>query len=129
MTNTNSEEEISSAQPPVLLGGNSGKQVSSAEAVLLGALAPGVNGATWSTVKFTFLTLGICLAAMLALAFSSSDATMIIHVMLLVFISGVLFFLLNSFLAETGLVSIEQQMQEMGLAPKDEATESTKKSS
>ncbi|KAF9589871.1 hypothetical protein IFM89_029111 [Coptis chinensis] len=130
MTNTNPQQDVSSAQ-----------------AVLLGALAPGVNGATWSTVKITFLTLAVCLAAMLGLAFSSSDSTMIVHVMLLVLITGVLFFLLNrsswskpgrplslwvgrsaesavigeSFLAETGLVSVEQQMQDMGLVSKDGA--------
>ncbi|PIA35226.1 hypothetical protein AQUCO_03600116v1 [Aquilegia coerulea] len=76
---------------------SSQQAVSSAEAVLLGALAPGVNGPTWSTVKITFLTLGVCLAAMLGLAFSSSDSTMIIHVMLLVLITGVLFFLLSRY--------------------------------
>ncbi|XP_077244358.1 uncharacterized protein LOC143884592 [Tasmannia lanceolata] len=94
--------------------------VSSAKAVLLGALASGVNGPTWSMIKITFLTLGVCLAAMLALAFSSSDFIMIIHVLLLVVISGILLVLLNRFLAETGLVSIEQQMEEMGIATKDQ---------
>ncbi|XP_058735467.1 uncharacterized protein LOC131607480 isoform X2 [Vicia villosa] len=69
-------------------------EVSSATAVLLGALAPGVNGATWNTLKSAFLMLGLCLAVMLGLAFSSSD---------------------KWFLAETGLVSVEHQMREMGL--------------
>ncbi|XP_058201921.1 uncharacterized protein LOC131316535 isoform X2 [Rhododendron vialii] len=49
------------------------EDVSSAKAVLLGALAPGVNGPTWNTLKVAFLMLGLCLAAMLGLAFSSSD--------------------------------------------------------
>ncbi|XP_052183223.1 uncharacterized protein LOC127795521 [Diospyros lotus] len=96
------------------------EQVSSAKAVLLGALAPGVNGATWNTLKFAFLMLGLCLAAMLGLAFSSSDSGLMLHVVLLVLITGALFTLLSRFLAQTGLVSIEHQMQEMGLAPKDD---------
>ncbi|XP_057462826.1 uncharacterized protein LOC130752951 [Actinidia eriantha] len=95
------------------------EDVSSAQAVLLGALAPGVNGPTWNTLKFAFLMLGLCLAAMLGLAFSSSDSWLILHVTLLVLITGTLFLLLSSFLAQTGLVSVEHQMQEMGLVPKD----------
>ncbi|KAL6562122.1 hypothetical protein OROGR_003129 [Orobanche gracilis] len=92
---------------------------SSAEAVMLGALAPGVNGPTWNTVKIAFLLLGVCLAAMLGLAFSFSDSSLIFHVTFLVFIAGSLFLLLSSFLAETGLVSVEYQMEEMGLGTKD----------
>ncbi|KAL8113023.1 hypothetical protein AgCh_020370 [Apium graveolens] len=71
------------------------EQVSAATAVLLGALAPGVNGQTWNTLKIAFLMLGLCLTAMLSLAFSASDSTLIIHVTLLVFITGTLFFLLT----------------------------------
>ncbi|XP_077253474.1 uncharacterized protein LOC143892623 [Tasmannia lanceolata] len=93
--------------------------LSSAKAVLLGALASGVNGPTWSMIKITFLTLGVCLLAMLLLAFSSSDFIMIIHVLLLFLISGVLLILLNGFLAQTGLVSLGQQMEEMGIVRKD----------
>ncbi|WOG85152.1 hypothetical protein DCAR_0104339 [Daucus carota subsp. sativus] len=92
-------------------------QVSAATAVLLGALAPGVNGQTWNTLKVAFLMLGLCLTAMLALAFSASDLSLIIHVTFLVLITGILFFLLTSFLSQTGLVSVENQMKEMGLAP------------
>ncbi|KAL6567399.1 hypothetical protein OROGR_001067 [Orobanche gracilis] len=92
---------------------------SSAEAAMLGALAPGVNGPTWNTVKIAFLLLGVCLAAMLGLAFSFSDSSLIFHVTLLVLIAGSLFLLLSSFLAETGLVSVEYQMEEMGLGTKD----------
>eukprot|EP00262_Sarcandra_glabra_P010199 TRINITY_DN25162_c0_g1_i1.p1 TRINITY_DN25162_c0_g1~~TRINITY_DN25162_c0_g1_i1.p1 ORF type:complete len:111 (+),score=21.41 TRINITY_DN25162_c0_g1_i1:321-653(+) len=100
--------------------------VSSAKAVLLGALASGVNGPTWFVLKIAFLTLGICLAAMLALAFLSNDFIMIMHVILLLVIGGLLFLLLNGFLAQTGLVSIEQQMEEMGLAAKDQVEPSKK---
>ncbi|WJX46096.1 hypothetical protein P8452_32927 [Trifolium repens] len=93
--------------------------VSSATAVLLGALAPGVNGATWNTLKSSFLMLGLCLAVMLGLAFSSSDSWLVFHVVFLVLICVTLFLLLSWFLAETGLVSIEHQMREMGLEVKD----------
>ncbi|XP_058072380.1 uncharacterized protein LOC131221217 [Magnolia sinica] len=93
--------------------------ISSTKAVLLGALASGVNGPTWSAIKITFLTLGVCFAAILALSFLSNDFIMIIHIILLVVISGTLFLLLSNFLAQTGLVSIEQQMEEMGLGPRD----------
>ncbi|KAK4439955.1 hypothetical protein Salat_0330400 [Sesamum alatum] len=95
------------------------ERFSSAEAVMLGALAPGVNGPTWNTLKIAFLMLGLCLAAMLGLAFSFSDSSLVFHVTFLVLIAATLFLLLTSFLAETGLVSVEHQMQEMGLGSKD----------
>ncbi|XP_027163979.1 uncharacterized protein LOC113764116 [Coffea eugenioides] len=94
------------------------EDLSSAQAVLMGALAPGVNGPTWNTLKIAFLMLGVSLVAMLGLAFSSSDSTLTLHVAVFVFLTGTLFFLLSSFLAQTGLVSVEHQMQEIGLAPK-----------
>ncbi|KAK9152802.1 hypothetical protein Sjap_000282 [Stephania japonica] len=102
------------------VGNPNSQQVSSATAVLVGALASGVNGPTWSVVKATFFILALSLAAMSCLAFLSKDLAMALHVFVLVALSGALFFLLNRFLAETGLVSIEQQMQEMGLAPNDQ---------
>ncbi|XP_057471353.1 uncharacterized protein LOC130760158 isoform X3 [Actinidia eriantha] len=71
------------------------EDVSSAKAVFLGALAPGVNGPTWNTLKFSFLMLGLCLSAMLGLAFSSSDSWLILHVTILVLITGTLFMLLS----------------------------------
>ncbi|KAK6264710.1 hypothetical protein QUC31_012912 [Theobroma cacao] len=93
--------------------------ISSAQAVLLGALAPGVNGPTWNTLKTAFLMLGLCLAVMFGLAFSSSDSTLILHVAFLVLITITLFLLLDWFLEQTGLVSVECQMQEMDLVPND----------
>ncbi|XVE51359.1 hypothetical protein DITRI_Ditri02bG0034000 [Diplodiscus trichospermus] len=93
--------------------------ISSAQAVLLGALAPGVNGPTWKTLKSAFLMLGLCLAVMLGLAFSSSDSSLILHVAFLVLITITLFLLLNWFLEQTGLVSIERQMEDMDLIPND----------
>ncbi|EOY28212.1 Nuclear control of ATPase protein 2 [Theobroma cacao] len=69
--------------------------ISSAQAVLLGALAPGVNGPTWNTLKTAFLMLGLCLAVMFGLAFSSSDSTLILHVAFLVLITITLFLLLD----------------------------------
>ncbi|CAN1129605.1 hypothetical protein LINPERPRIM_LOCUS17531 [Linum perenne] len=93
--------------------------VSSAEAVLLGALAPGVNAPTWNTLKSAFFLLAVSLAVMLGLAFSSSDSSLVIHVGFLVIITATLFFLLSWFLSQTGLVSIEHQMQDLDLVPKD----------
>lgn len=89
--------------------------VSSTEAVLYGALASGVNGPTWLVLKVVFLLLGFCLSAMLALAFTSSDFVIVGLVLLLVVLGAVLFILLNGFLAQTGLVSVDQQMEEIGI--------------
>ncbi|CAL9197640.1 unnamed protein product [Musa hybrid cultivar] len=94
--------------------------MSSANAVLLGALASGVNDQTWFVLKVTFLLLGLCLTSMLALAFSSSDFIIVGHVLLLVTVGAVLFLLLNRFLAQTGLVSVEQQMKEMGISDREQ---------
>ncbi|KAK6124401.1 hypothetical protein DH2020_041894 [Rehmannia glutinosa] len=114
-------------------GQSSKERCSSAEAVMLGALAPGVNvsksqGPTWNTLKIAFLMLGVCLAAMLGLAFSFSDSSLIFHVTFLVLIAATLFLLLSGFLAETGLVSVEHQMKEMGLGTKDVGGDRSKKS-
>ncbi|WCJ27058.1 hypothetical protein M5689_008833 [Euphorbia peplus] len=86
---------------------------------LLGALAPGVNGPTWNTLRSAFVMLGVCLVVMLGLAFSSSDSWLIIHVAFLVLIAASLFFLLTWFLSEVGLVSVEHQMKELDLVPND----------
>ncbi|KAK1282494.1 hypothetical protein QJS10_CPB22g00603 [Acorus calamus] len=56
---------------------------------------------------------------MMTLAFSSSDFVIVGHVLLLILISGVLLFLLTNFLAQTGLVTVEQQMEEMGISQKN----------
>ncbi|XAR66480.1 hypothetical protein NMG60_11012739 [Bertholletia excelsa] len=104
------------------------EEVSSAKAVLVGALASGVNAPTWNTLKIAFLMLGLCLVAMLSLAFSASDFGLVFHVTLLVLISGTLFLLLSRFLEQTGLVSVEHQMQEMGLSL-DHSSMKNKKSS
>ncbi|KAJ8761475.1 hypothetical protein K2173_001608 [Erythroxylum novogranatense] len=93
--------------------------ISAAQAVLLGALAPGVNGPTWNTLKSAFLLLGLCLAVMFGLAFISSDSSLILHVGFLVLIAATLFLLLSWFLSQTGFVSIEHQMREMDLVPND----------
>ncbi|KAL9234051.1 hypothetical protein vseg_008967 [Gypsophila vaccaria] len=95
------------------------QQISSTEAVLVGALAPGINGQTWNTMKFVFVMLGFSLTFMLILGFTSCDFGLIFHVAFLVLITFTLFFLLARFLEQTGLVSVEHQMQEIGLRPKD----------
>jgi len=86
---------------------------SAAEAVLLGALAPGVNSPTWLVLKCVMLALGACLAMMLYAALYSSSLAMAFHVLVLVLLSSVLFILLNWFLSQTGIVSVEQQMKDM----------------
>lgn len=99
-------------------------KVSPATAVVLGALAPGVNvrstllmlleilsymlpiqvlifllfgfqGATWNTLKSTFVMLGLCLAVMLGLTFSSGDSLLMLHVAFLLVIAVSLFLLIN----------------------------------
>ncbi|XP_010499334.1 PREDICTED: uncharacterized protein LOC104776880 [Camelina sativa] len=94
-------------------------QISSTEAVLLGALAPGVNGPTWNTLRFAFLLLGLCLAFMLSVAFTSGQSILLVHVGFLIIIAASLFILLNWFLDQTGLVQVETQMQELNLLPND----------
>ncbi|XP_060193631.1 uncharacterized protein LOC132622957 isoform X1 [Lycium barbarum] len=74
------------------------EELSSAGAVLVGALAPGVNAPTWNTLKIAFLMLVLCLAVMLGLAFSSSDFSLTLHVAFLFLITGTLFILLSSLL-------------------------------
>ncbi|KAL1217397.1 hypothetical protein V5N11_028878 [Cardamine amara subsp. amara] len=97
-------------------------EISSTEAVLLGALAPGVNAPTWNTLRFAFLLLGLCLAFMLSVAFTSGQSMLLVHVGFLIIIASTLFILLNWFLAQTGLVQVETQMQELNLVPKDDKT-------
>ncbi|XP_078169893.1 uncharacterized protein LOC144564205 [Carex rostrata] len=106
------------------MGKEESKDVSSTEAVLMGALASGVNSPTWLFLKGIFLLLGVSLIAMFALAFSSSDFVIVAHITFLVVIGAVLFILLSGFLAQTGLVSVEQQMEEIGLL---KTTEEVKK--
>ncbi|GAB4826970.1 hypothetical protein Ancab_033851 [Ancistrocladus abbreviatus] len=112
-------EEVSSSSSNKAVQQFGIEDVSSAKAVLLGALAPGVNGPTWHALKIIFLVLVISLIMMLALAFTSSDFALILHIGFLVFITLVLFVLMSRFLEQTGLVSVQHQMEEMGLMPKD----------
>ncbi|KAL6611177.1 hypothetical protein ACP70R_039105 [Stipagrostis hirtigluma subsp. patula] len=106
------------------MDGRPSDEVSSAEAVLVGALSSGVNAPTWFMLKITFLLLAVCFTAMLSLAVSSQNFVIVAHVLLLLTIGTVLFVLLSRFLAEVGLVPVEQQMQEMGIH-KSEATYKT----
>ncbi|KAI6705167.1 hypothetical protein NL676_008129 [Syzygium grande] len=96
------------------------EDVSPATAVLLGALAPGVNGPTWNALKMAFVMLGGSLAVMMGLAYSSSDSWLTLHVSFLVVITLALFLLLSWFLAQTGLVSVETQMQDLNLVLNDQ---------
>ncbi|XP_049931615.1 uncharacterized protein LOC126409717 [Nymphaea colorata] len=94
---------------------SSQESVPAAKAVLLGALASGVNASTWSVIKMVFLSLGLCFAAMLFIAFASDEPTLILHVLILVSLGALLFLLLSWFLSQTGLVSVDQQMAELGI--------------
>lgn len=95
---------------------------SAVEAVLLGTLAPGVNSPTWLVLKCVMLCLGTCLATMLYAALDSSSSAIVFHVLVLVLLSSMLFILLNWFLSQTGIVSVEQQMKDMGLQNRQETT-------
>lgn len=53
------------------------------------------QGPTWTTLKSAFVMLGMCLAVMFGLAFSSSDSSLILHVGFLLLIALTLFFLLS----------------------------------
>ncbi|KAJ4879879.1 Uncharacterized protein Rs2_36933 [Raphanus sativus] len=80
----------------LLLGKKDGEEaersgVSSTEAVLFGALAPGVNAPTWNTMKLAFLMLGLCLTFMLSIAFTSSQSMLLVHVGFLIVIASSLF--------------------------------------
>ncbi|CAH8355453.1 unnamed protein product [Eruca vesicaria subsp. sativa] len=73
-------------------------EFSSTEAVLLGALAPGVNAPTWNTLKLAFLLLSLCLTFMLSIAFTSGQSMLLVHVGFLISIASSLFILLNWFI-------------------------------
>ncbi|CAF1709556.1 unnamed protein product [Brassica oleracea] len=101
-------------------------EVSSTEAVLLGALAPGVNvrilffflpslsmlfikpyldriflqASTWNTLKLSFLMLGLCLTFMLSIAFTSGQSMLLVHVGFLIVIASSLFVLLNWYIIQ-----------------------------
>ncbi|XP_057840645.1 uncharacterized protein LOC131050476 [Cryptomeria japonica] len=94
------------------------EKVSAMEAVLLGALGPGVNRPTWTVLKCVLLALGVCLATMFYAAMYSSHSVMAFHVFVLVLLSGGLFILLSWFLSQTGIVSVEEQMKDMNVPSK-----------
>jgi hypothetical protein len=56
---------------------------------------------------------------MLSVAFTSGQSMLLVHVGFLIVIASTLFILLNWFLAQTGLVQVETQMQELNLLPND----------
>ncbi|XP_030543660.1 uncharacterized protein LOC115750436 isoform X2 [Rhodamnia argentea] len=96
------------------------EDVSPATAVLLGALAPGVNGPTWNALKMAFVMLGGSLAVMMGLAFSSSDSWLTLHVSFLVIITLALFLLLSCLiycfsLPHRMLASSSGEMQDLSM--------------
>ncbi|KAL0798845.1 hypothetical protein Bca101_054020 [Brassica carinata] len=58
---------------------------------------------------------------MLSVAFTGGQSTLLVHVGFLIVIASSLFVLLNWFLAQTGLVPVEAQIEELNLAPSDKS--------
>lgn len=85
------------------------------QALLLGTLAPGLNAPTWAALQAVMLALGVSLVGLFCIALGSSSLALLGHVMLLLFLAGMLFVLLNWFVSQTGLVTVEQQMKNLNL--------------
>lgn len=94
-------------------------KASAGEAVLLGALAQGVNAPTWTLLRIVLLALAASLLWMLALASNIQGFGPLLHVLVLILVAITLFLLLNWFISETGIVPVEQQMKELNLTDAD----------
>ncbi|CAM6046079.1 unnamed protein product [Sphagnum compactum] len=94
---------------------NNNNKAGAGEAVLLGALAGGVNAPTWTVLRTVLLALVISLLLLLAVAWNSAGFAPLFHVILLITIAVTLILLLNWFISETGLVPVEQQLMELNL--------------
>lgn len=94
-------------------------KASAGEAVLLGALAQGVNAPTWTFLRMVLLALAASLLFMLAVAINIQGFGPLLHVLVLILVAITLFILLNWFISETGIVPVEQQMAELNLTDAD----------
>ncbi|OAE21202.1 hypothetical protein AXG93_4012s1330 [Marchantia polymorpha subsp. ruderalis] len=102
------------------------KKPGAGEAVLLGALATGVNGPTWFVIKAVLVALAASLVLLLHVAIQSSSWMVLLNVVFLIVIAGGLALLLSWYVSQIGLVSVEKQMVELKLV--DEPSETgTKK--
>lgn len=89
------------------------------EAVLLGALAKGVNAPTWTFLRIVLMSLCASLLCMLAVASNISGFGPLLHVFVLILVAITLFLLLNWFISEIGIVPVEEQMAELNLTDSD----------
>lgn len=89
------------------------------EAVLLGALAHGVNAPTWTFLRVVLLALAASLLFMLSVAANISGLGTLLHVFFLILVAVSLFVLLNWYISEIGIVPVEQQMAELNLTDAD----------
>ncbi|KAG6542524.1 hypothetical protein Mapa_015995 [Marchantia paleacea] len=92
-----------------------GKKPGAGEAVLLGALATGVNGPTWFVIKGVLVALAASLVLLLHVAIQSSSWMVLLNVLFLIIIAGGLALLLSWYVSQIGLVSVEKQMAELKL--------------
>ncbi|CAM6117080.1 unnamed protein product [Calypogeia fissa] len=85
------------------------------EAVLLGALASGVNKPTWFVIRAVLVALVASLLLMLHVAIKSDSWFVLLNVLFLISIAGGLVLLLVWYISETGFVSVDKQMAELNL--------------
>lgn len=98
-------------------------KVDTTQALLIGTLAPGVNAPTWVAWKVVMLALAVSLGALLWVALGSTNLALLGHVVLLIGLAGTLFALLSWFVAETGFVTVDQQMKDLNLGEKEDRKE------
>ncbi|KAL2635922.1 hypothetical protein R1flu_007401 [Riccia fluitans] len=92
-----------------------GRKLGAGEAVLLGALATGVNGPTWFLIKAVLVALAASLVLLLHVAIRSSSTMVLLNVIFLIIIAGGLALGLIWYVSQTGLVPVEKQMAELNL--------------
>eukprot|EP00250_Pteridium_aquilinum_P006599 c16485_g1_i1 orf=339-659(-) len=95
-------------------------RVDTTQALFIGTLAPGLNAPTWVAWKVVMLGLAVSLCALIWVAIGSTNSALLGHVVLLIVLAGALFALLSWFVAETGFVTVDQQMKDLNLAEKED---------
>ncbi|KAL3683916.1 hypothetical protein R1sor_001938 [Riccia sorocarpa] len=93
-----------------------GRKPGAGEAVLLGALATGVNGPTWFLIKVVLVALAASLFLLLHVAIRSSNTMVLLNVIFLIIIAVGLALGLIWYVSQIGLVPVEKQMAELNLA-------------
>lgn len=89
-----------------------GESASWFEAIVLGIFTSGVNKPTAIALNFVLVAL---LSVLLFLCYVAVGygGWLLLHTLFLVFLAGGLLFLINWFIAETGIVSTEEQTSEL----------------